>query len=413
MGNISQLIKNKNFMLLWTSAVVSQITINMVSFLLITMIFEKTNSSIATSFIWVAYALAAILLGPFGAVTADLVTRRKILMITTLTQACILLIYSFLFSQYLFLAYGVVFIYSSVNQFYVPAEAATLPRIVKREVLPLANGVLFITVQMSLILGLVSAGFLYETIGVHTTLLVTTLLLLIAFTSVSFLPRINVNKRLSKDFEKGFKQMFSEIVDGFVYIKSTRNILIAFVLLIGLQVSLSVLVILMPVIASSLLHVKASMASAFVVLPAAVGALIGTAIANKLMVRKIRKKNIIIAGLFILSISIFVFATVVPILPFWIGRTLSLLAFGFAGFSYVATLVPTLTYLQEQTPGGLLGRVLGNIWFISAIATVIPVIFAGTVAEIFGVGTILTIMAIAGLIGTFILANVSRIYRNV
>lgn len=413
MRNISQLIKNKNFMLLWISAIVSQITINMVSFLIITMIFERTGSSIATSFVWVAYALAAILFGPFGAVTADLVTRRKILMITTLTQAIVILIYSFLFSQYFFLAYGVVFIYSSINQFYVPAEAATLPRIVKSESLPLANGVLFITVQTSLILGLVSAGFLYESIGVRTTLLLTTFLLIVAFSAVSFLPRINTNKKLSKDFERAFKQMFSEIIDGFVYIKSTRNILIGFLLLIGLQVSLSVLVILMPVIASTLLHVKASMASAFVVLPAAIGALIGTSIANKLMARRIRKKNIIISGLFILSISIFVFATFVPMLPFWISRTLSLVAFAFAGFSYVVTLVPTITYLQEQTPGGLLGRVLGNIWFISAVATVIPVIFAGTVAELFGVSTILTIMAVVGVIGTFILANVSRIYRNV
>lgn len=396
---------------MWTSAIVSQITLNMVSFMIITQIFEKTNSTIATSFVWAGYALAAAVFGPFGAVTADYRNRKKILVITNSLQAGIIFFYSFLYQQYLFLGYGVVFIYSAVDQFYVPAEAATLPKIVKKELLPTANGLLFITVQTSLIFGLVMAGFMYETVGMQVTLLIASVLLMIGVAAASFLPKINVDKTIANDFETSLRILFEEILDGFKYIKSTRNILVAFVMLVCLQVSLSILIILMPVIAQDLLLVKASLSSAFVVLPAGIGAVIGTASVSKILARNIRKKHMIATGLFFLSLGIFLFAGIVPLLPFWVGRTVGVICIAVAGFSYVITLVPTLTYLQEQTPGGLLGRVLGNIWFISAIATVVPVIFAGTVAELFGVSTILIIVSIIGFIGLFLFVNASRIHH--
>jgi MFS family permease len=411
MGNFRKLIKNKNFLLLWTSATVSQITINMVSFMIITQIFEKTNSTIATSFVWAGYALAAAVFGPFGAVTADYRNRRNILVITNSLQAAIIFFYSFLYQQFLFLGYGVVFLYSAVDQFYVPAEAASLPKIVKKDLLPTANGILFITVQSSLIFGLLMAGFMYEAVGMHITLLIAAVLLTIGVVAASFLPKINVDKAMANDFEASMRVLFEEILGGFKYIKSTRNILVAFIMLVCLQVSLSILIILMPVIAQDLLLVKASLASAFVVLPAAVGAVIGTTTVSKILARNIRKKHMIATGLFFLSLSIFLFAGVVPLLPFWVARTVGIVSIGVAGFSYVITLVPTLTYLQEQTPGGFLGRVLGNIWFISAIATVVPVIFAGTIAELFGVSTILIIVSIFGFVGLLIFTNASRIHH--
>ena len=65
---------------------------------------------------------------------------------------------------------------------------------------------------------------------------------------------------------------------------------------------------------------------------------------------------------------------------------------GFVGIN-----IPTLTYLQEVTPEWLRGRVFGNLWFLVTIVTIFPVIFSGVITEIFGIRSLLAIMAIGSL----------------
>ena len=51
----------------------------------------------------------------------------------------------------------------------------------------------------------------------------------------------------------------------------------------------------------------------------------------------------------------------------------------------VGIAIPSQTYLQEATPGGLRGRVFGNFWFVSTVSSMIPVILSGTATEFFGI----------------------------
>ena len=56
--------------------------------------------------------------------------------------------------------------------------------------------------------------------------------------------------------------------------------------------------------------------------------------------------------------------------------------------------IPALTFLQESTPTWFRGRVFGNLWFLSSIITILPVLFSGAISEIFGVRTLLSLMAV-------------------
>ena len=60
MEDFKPLIKNTKFVHLWTSQILSQLTINIMNFLLLIRLFEHTGSTIATSLLWAAYALPAI-----------------------------------------------------------------------------------------------------------------------------------------------------------------------------------------------------------------------------------------------------------------------------------------------------------------------------------------------------------------
>ncbi|KKQ75936.1 MAG: hypothetical protein US96_C0001G0012 [Candidatus Woesebacteria bacterium GW2011_GWB1_38_5b] len=402
MKEFLELIKNKNFVRLWISQIISQVTLNTLSFLILIRLFEQTGSTIATSFVWVAYALPAIIVGPIGAVCSDIFNKKKLLMLTNLSQAITIALLAIFFQKYIYFSYAAVFIYSFFNQFYVPAEASTLPNIVSKKRLPQANSLFFVTVQSGFVLGFVFAGILYDAVGFGTTLFIAAVGLVVAFLTVSGLPSFAPLEHIPKDIEKGVSRFFQEIVEGYKFIKNNKTILFPFALLIGLQVALSILVVTIPVIASEIVKIRPSIAGIVVGFPAAAGALTGTFFVSKLLSRNTRKRKIIESSIFALSISVMLLSDIVPAVNFWIGRSLAVTCFFVTGLAYVGGLIPTITYLQEVTPKDLLGRVFGNIWFITTVATVIPVLFSATITEIFGVNLMLTVLGIIGMSVIFV-----------
>lgn len=386
---------------LWISQIISQVVINTLSFLMLIYLFERTHSTIATSLVWVSYALPAILAGPFASVTADLVDKRKALVTTLLAQSAIVGVYAFLYSRFVYLGYGIVFLYSLANQFYIPSEASAIPIIVKKKNLPFANSLFFVTVQSGLAVGFLLAGILYESVGLGASLAVSAVLLLLASSSVSLLPRLRPLEHIPKDFGGGVSTFFQELLEGYQFIKDTRNVFLPFILLIGLQISLSVIVVTIPVMAEDIVRVRPSLSGVTIIVPAIVGALISTTIVSKLVSRGVSKKRIVETSLFALSVALILLGGVVPNIHFWVGRTLAVLCFVVAGASYVGSLIPTLTHLQISTPPDKLGRVFGSIWFITTAATVVPVLFSATITEVFGVTLMLTLVGLGGLVGFF------------
>lgn len=401
MREISVLLKNRNFVHLWTSQIISQLVINTISFLMLIHLFEKTHSTIATSLVWVAYALPAIIVGPFASVTADLVDKRKVLVTTLMAQSLIVIVYALTYSRFTYLAYGIVFFYSLVNQFYIPTEAAAIPLLVKKSILPFANSLFFVTVQSGLAVGSLFAGILYEYIGLGRSLAVSSVLLLVAVSSVSLLPKLKPLEQIPKDIGGGAAKFFGELLEGYQFIKDTRSVFLPFMLLIGLQVALSVIVVTVPVMAEEIVRVRPSLSGFMIIIPAVFGALIATMFVPRLISRGVQRKRMIETSLFSLSLVLILLGAVVPATPFWIGRTLAVLCFAIAGASYVGSMIPTLTHLQISTPKDKLGRVFGSIWFITTAATVLPVVFSATLTEVFGVSLMLTLVGIGGLIAFF------------
>lgn len=389
---------SKNFYFLWTSQILSQVTVNMMNFLLLARLFESTGSSIATSLLWVSYALPTIFFGPIGASLVDLVSRRKTLVITNFLQAFVIFLYIFSHRYSIFLLFAVVVAYSFLNQFYIPAESASLPSLVPKSKLAKANSLFFLTQQLSLIVGFGFAGIIQKFLGFMGSLILCSLLLLLAGISVYFLPNINPSKKLPRDFEGLLKSFFNHILEGYKFIKNKKNILYPLSLLFIIQVGLAIVTANLPTIGKEILNVSMAYVGLLIVVPAGIGATVASILITKLVKNKWRKKKIIDISLGILGFSVLglVFGGIIsaPILVMLVGL-------GFVGVN-----IPTLTFLQESTPEWLRGRVFGNLWFLITIATIFPIIFSGVISEFFGVKTLLTIMAIGvTLILTYSLRN--------
>ena len=382
---------SRNFHLLWISQIMSQITVNMMNFLLLARLFETTGSTIATSLLWISYALPSIFFGPIGAGIVDLVSRRKTLIITNLLQALVIFIFIFSHQYSIFLLFAVVMAYSFLNQFYVPAEIASLPSLVIKNKLTKANSLFFLTQQLSLIIGFGFAGVIEKFLGFEGSLILCSIFLLIAGISVYFLPNMNSTKKLPLNMEDLMKTFFNHIIDGYRFIKDHKTILYPLSLLFIIQVGLAIIITNLPTIGKEILDVSIAYVGLLIVVPAGIGTAIGSIIVNKLMgseliKNKWRKKKIIDISLSILGFSVFGLILgnlfIAPLLVILVGV-------GFVGVN-----IPTLTFLQEVTPVGLRGRVFGNLWFMITIATIFPIIFSGVISEFFGVKTLLTIMSI-------------------
>jgi MFS family permease len=389
------LVSNRNFVYLWTSQILSQLAINVMNFLLLTRLFSLTNSSIATSFLWVAYSLPAILIGPFASAYVDMVDRKKLLMITNFLQFLVILVYAFTFDFRVFLAYGVALAYSSLDQFYVPSELASLPSLVRGVDLPFANGLFFLTQQFSLVAGFGFAGVLNQLLGFRNSLILCSLFLFIAFVSVSFLPNMKMGQVKDTGFDKLIFDFFVRIKEGYNFIKTHNKVLFPFLLLLGMQVSLAITVVNVPVVAKEILTVHSDKAGFLIIVPAGIGASIGAILFPYLLKKlKIRKKKVVEVSLLSMSASVFVFAFLfIWLNNFW-KTIFSPVLLIILGTSFIGVVIPTQTFLQEVVPGGLRGRIFGNFWFLVTVASIFPVIFSGALTEFFGVRLLLFIFAV-------------------
>ena len=400
MNEYIKIITKSSFSYLWISQILSQVTVNMMNFLLLTRLFTITGSSIATALLWVTYALPSIFFGPIGAASVDIVNKRKILMITNLLQAGSVVLFLFFHTQSIFLLYFVVLAYSFFNQFYVPAEASSLVLIVDKKYLAGANSIFFITQQAALIVGFGLGGVLERLIGFNGSLILCAVFLFVAFVSVSFLTDMKDKTKVPESFEKLITKFFGSIVEGYQFIKTKKAVLYPLLLLLALQVSLAIIIANLPIIGTQILKVGLSYAGLLVVVPAGIGAFIGSIVVPRELKKGMRKKVLIETGLIFVGIAFFGLSLGVSFIPLLYRLIASITLIIIAGIGYVLTNIPTLTFLQETTPAEIRGRVFGNFWFMVTIITIFPVIFSGFITEFLGVKLILFLMG-AGCLAIF------------
>lgn len=392
--------ENRKFTFLWVSQILSQITLNMINFVMATRIYEKTGSTLAVSFLWIFYFLPSFFLGPFSGFFADILPLRNVLFYTNMTQAVVISLFLFL-GQRVYSIYPVVFLYSLVNQFYYPAEAASIPWLVKKKYLPLANSLFMFTSQSALIFGIGLSGVLMKFFGKNNPIILSSVLLFLAAMSVRRLPFLEKrNKHISNDLSK----FLTQIKIGYKFIRDNRIILFPILIVSSFQVMLVALGVTIPSFATELLHIKVADAGPLLIIPVGLGALTGTYIITK-FAQGIRKKVLIKYGL-IGALSVFMsISLILPILPFYKTLLAAILMY-FFGLSIFLIFVPNQTLIQENTPPQLRGRVFGAWNFLSTIATLPLLLFSASIVDWLGIALF---MFIAGLIVLFFLLAFNRV----
>ncbi|HIK11517.1 MAG TPA: MFS transporter [Oscillatoriaceae cyanobacterium M33_DOE_052] len=162
-------LKNPNFLALWSGQVFSQLADKVYLVLMIALIasrFEDSNQTISgwVSAITIAFTIPAVLFGSLAGAFADRWPKKSVLVFTNILRGILVLTIPLLLWisegwRFAALPLGfclmlaVTFLVSTLTQFFAPAEQAAIPLVVERRHLLAANSLYTTTMMASVIVG--------------------------------------------------------------------------------------------------------------------------------------------------------------------------------------------------------------------------------------------------------------------
>lgn len=407
MSPFLSVIANKNFRNLWLGQIFSQLAINMMAFVLLIKVYQQTASNTATSAIVLVIGLPAIFIGMVAGAMVDRLDKKNVLVFCNILRA--LTVLGFFFSrETLFFVYLLAGATSIITQFFVPAEAPTIPRFVKEDLLLTANSLFTFTFYTSMIFGFVLAGPFLKFFGPHNIFLFMSFLLVLAAFFVSRLP-CEGKKMALNGLSLPISKIKNDLKEGFTFIKKNSQICFAIFLLTCSQALIATLASLCPGFADKILKIELEDASYLVMGPAALGLVLGAlAVGNfgrKFKKEKLINSGIILAGVILLVLSLCVRARRYPYFLFKVESFLPpSFQFGFLEIAFFLFFllgaanalidVPANTILQEETERQFRGRVYGALTALIGGAAILPVVGGGALADLLGVGKVIFLIAL-------------------
>ena len=161
MAKFREVLKNRNFFLLWIGQIISQFGDRLNQMALIALIYARApGSSIQLAKTFSFTIIPVFLVGPFASSYVDRWDRRRTMIFCDLLRfALVIFIALFLVRlQSLWPIYLVIFLSFSASRFFVPAKLAIIPDLVSSEKLLLANSLASTTAMIALVRGVIFAS---------------------------------------------------------------------------------------------------------------------------------------------------------------------------------------------------------------------------------------------------------------
>jgi MFS family permease len=402
---------NRPFLLLWTAQAISQTAQNAAWYGILVLVQHKSQSSAAMSAAIVTLIVPAVLFGVVAGAMVDRWDKRWVLVLTNLVRGTVAFGYV-LFGDVLPLVFLVNFLFATIGQFFAPAEAATIPAIVPRRQLLQANSLFHLTFTASQLVGLTLLGPLAaRLIGVDGLFSVVAVLIVLCGLLVWPLPAVPpVASGAASAAGRAWRQLWQDVREVAEYVATDRTVLLAVAhwnvgAILGIVVAA-----LAPAFVVGVLDLPAEDA-VYVLLPAGLGMVVGTALLTRLG-PWFDRYHLINGGLIVVSAALLLMGAVGPVWAFLyrlaargapfllpvmdvLGLTWVVAIAGpLAGAGFVAIIVPAQTILQERVPIAIRARVFAVQLMVSNLLSVLPALFLGGLADLIGVARTLVLIGV-------------------
>ncbi|MBE9181561.1 MFS transporter [Oculatella sp. LEGE 06141] len=416
-------LRNYNFLALWSGQVFSQLADKVYLVLMIAIIasrFQAEGQSISgwVSSLMIAFTIPAVLFGSVAGVYVDHWPKRIVLVLTNLLRGAFVLVLPPLlwisqgWTPFAGLPIGflvvlvVTFFVSTLTQFFAPAEQAAIPLIVERKHLLSANSLYTTTMMASVIIGFAlgepvlafadaAANWLHLGADIGKELLVGG-----SYAIAGAIMMLLRTREKADDNGQELPPVWENIRDGLRYLgekKRVRAALIQLVILFSVFAALAVLAVrlaeVMPAIKSSQFG--------FLLAAGGVGMAIGAVLIGQFG-QRFSRAQLALCG----SIGMAASLGAVSLFTHQLWMTLFVLVC--LGLFAAIVGIPMQTAVQEETPEEMRGKVFGLQNNAINIALSLPLALAGVAETFFGLRIVFIGLAVMTMAGGVLTWSISR-----
>ncbi len=371
-------------------------------FSLIILAYRLAGGSTPVAITLLAYTVPAVVIAPLAGVFADRHDRKLIMVVTNFARAALVTLIPLaslvpaLHGEFLHLLV-ITFLFSAVGQLFSPAEAAAIPTVVSRESLITANSMVLMTMVLTLVVGGALAPVVSR-IDIYAPYWWAVGLFAVAGVLI-WLARIpKTEDRDDADQDRHpFHQLAIELKEGADALRGSAMLLLSFY---GL--SLAVLVMFMmftlaPAYVTQVVGIEAQ-DSYIILVPATVGALVSALVLGQAG-RNLNRAWLLVGGLLATGLTLLLMAAVPSSMrdvhqvregARYVGAVFSFLL----GLEFGALLIPSLTYLMENTEDSVRGRIFALLFMVVNGVTAIPVLLAAALSDFFGINRVIAVLGL-------------------
>lgn len=423
------IIHSRGFRFLWFNQILVQLSYNTLNFALLIWVFKLTSSTLAVSVFMLAVYLPSLLFGMLAGIYVDRADRRRILLIIDVLLAAVFLMFIFTRHSYPLILVN-AFLVNTLGQFFLPTESSSIPMLVNRKQLLLANSLFSLTLYGSFMIGFSVAGPILNYRGINAVFLIGFFAMILA-TIISYnLPTIKSkmgnkfdNLPTGREFHKLIGLTLSEARLAASFIRGNVEVLAAIFLMAGFQGAIGALAVVVPSYMETVLRIHATDASYVLMIPLGLGMITGAILIGK-FANNLPRRYLVIPSL-IVSGFLFLLAGLTPFLaylfqaadlpefvrhPRFFFRAPSLSAM-FAigsyllGIAAVGVIVPAQTVLQENTTEANRGKIFAVLLVVMNVFAAIVSVLAGALADLFGAVAVFLILSVAILLIGILVRN--------
>jgi MFS family permease len=396
-----RLAQNGSFGALWVGQLISLFGDRIHQIALAFLVLEATDSAIAVGLTFFAATLPNLVIGPIAGALVDRWDQKRVMIVSDLLRAAIVLMVPFAATVNILLVYPLVFGLTTVSIFFRPARTAVIPRIVREDELVAANSAVWLADSMADVIGYPLATLFVTFLGsalavafwLDAVTYVASALLIVTMT----IPPL---ARVAAGAVPGLRGLRDELVAGWRFLRGDVVLLHNTIQAVVGQFAIGITIGLMAVYAQDVLVSDVFGPKArygFIEAAIGIGNLLGGFVIG-LVGAKVARGRMVIAGYVGYGACVAGLA-----LTGNLGVALGLaLAMGVANMMFV---IPTQTLFMERTPGDMIGRVI-SFRFSAVFGSMTLAMAAGGVfgeilgsAAVFAIFGVVTVLAgLAGLL---------------
>ena len=378
----STLLKNRSFSYFFVGQLISESGDAVFDVALLWFVLVTTGSTALVGLTNAAVLLPAVFLSPVAGVYADRSNRRDLMIASNLVQGVVTAVVAVLYVtsslSFSLLIFLVLALYSGA-QFYRAASGAIVPRIVSRENLGAANGLLSLSTSLNQLLGYSVGGIIIIALGPAVPITYDSATFFIAAVFLMLIARASGQPRMDGAGVPPAPSFSRDFREGLGYVRRSRIFLqlIFFGLLVNFFAT-AVFALLSPY-AKLWLHGDAS-TYGFVLSAFALGSIVGAVLVGRINFRayvgKLVFLGVIATGALLLLAGL---TTSIP---------LALLVFLAMGMILAVVNVPLNVLVQTQVPGEMLGRAGTVLTSLLTAAQPVAAVTAGVLATYASIGSV-------------------------